>query len=148
MLIINNDFRVFTIATIGIIFSLSLHAQANSDSAILQFLRTKPDIPPPFLKIEREGKEIVRSQNFFSVPNKPIKDDSLTIRTFLFGSSASHASKYFLIEVISPKQVIYKIFDEQTLEVGLASVFSFLRAYSISESKKAQIVNYFSFTYY
>jgi hypothetical protein len=144
----NNNLKIFIFAALGAIISLSLRAQQNSDSAILQFLRTKPDIPSPFLRIEKDGKKTIRSQNFFSSPNVPLQDDSLIFRTFLFGSSESHALKYFLIEVKSPKLAIYKIIDEQTLEAGLGTLFEFLRPYGLSESKKAQILNQFSFAYY
>jgi hypothetical protein len=143
-----NNFKNLIFIILGLLVSLSLHAQETSDSVILQYLRSRSDIPAPFLRNEKVGKETIRSQNFFSDPNKPIKFGSLTIRTFLFGSSESHALKYFLIEVKSTKQIIYKIIDKQTLEAGLRELFSFLRPYGLSGSKKAQILNQFSFAYY
>ena len=146
--VMNSLFRKAGVILLGIAMPVLVHSQDNADSAVLRYLRTKPDIPAPFLKVVRKGNKGVRSQNYFNEPNEPIKNDSITFTTYLFGSSASHNRKYFLIEIKTTSAKMFKIIDDDNLEDGIKSLFAFLAKYHLSDSKKAVFVNQLTYTYY
>jgi len=136
---------------LGALFSLStsgLVAQESADSIVMRYLRSKPDIPAPFLKVEKKGGNAIRSQNFFNEPNTPINNDTINIVTFLFGSSASHSRKFFLIQIKAPHESTYKIIDDDHLGTAVNDLLKYLAPYKLSESKRAVLVNQLTYTYY
>jgi hypothetical protein len=126
-----------------------LSAQENTDTIVMKYLRSKPDIPTPFLKVEKTGsRKGVISRNYFTEPNAPIKIDTILISTFLFGSSSTHSRKYFLLRIKTPHINTYKIIDDDRLETGLKVLFEYVRPYRLPDSQQAFLVNQFSYTYY
>jgi hypothetical protein len=127
----------------------NLKAQENTDSIVLRYLRSKPDIPTPFLKVEKKGpRKGLISQNYFTDANTPIKIDSVLISTFLFGSSSTHSRKYFLLRMKSSHVNTYKIIDDDTFEAGLNDLLEYVRPYRLPDPQKAFLVNQLSYTYY
>lgn len=139
--------KIFLIIVL-IFVSSHIRAQNNTDSIVVQYLRSQPNTPAPFLKVITKGKERIRTTNYFIEPNHPIKKDTLKISTFLFGSSASHSSKYFLIQVSISNKSLYKIIDTSVLEEAIKTFFSFIKPYNLPDTDKAVLVNQLSYTYY
>ena len=125
-----------------------IRAQTNTDSIVIQYLRSQPNTPAPFLKVIKKGRVKIREANYFIEPNHPIRKDILKISTFLFGSSASHSSKYFLIQVSISNKISYKIIDNSILEEAIKTFFSFIKPYNLPNTDKAILVNQLSYTYY
>jgi hypothetical protein len=124
-------------------------AQENADTIVLRYLRSKPDIPAPFLKVEKRGpKKGVISRNYFVEGNTPIKIDTFLISTFLFGPSSTHSRKYFLMQVKSSHFSTNKIIDDDTIEAALNDLFEFIRPYQLPDPQRALLVNQLSYTYY
>ena len=131
-----------------IFISSNIPAQNNTDSIVIQYLRSLPNIPAPFMNVIQKGKEKIRSSNYFVEPNLPISKDTIKIATFLFGSTASHSSKYFLIQVFISNKFFYKIIDNPILEEAIKSFFSFIKPYNLPDTDKAVLLNQLSYTYY
>lgn len=149
MQVINKSQRNYFLIAFICCLGLSLHAQENADSIVIKYLRTKPDIPAPFLRVEKKGAHKgLRSQNFFNEPNTPIKVDSILISTYLFGSASSHDRKYFLIRITRSNSSIYKIIDDDNIEQAINNFLAFIQLYKVPNSQKAQLINQLTYAYY
>jgi len=96
-------------------------------------LQSQQNTPAPFLQVTKQGRETIRTANFIE-RNEPVIKDTIKISTFLFGSSASHSSKYFLIQVFVSNKFLYKIIDRPSLEEGIQSPFTFIEPYDLPDA--------------
>jgi hypothetical protein len=138
--------KVFLIILLIFVGS-SIRAQANIDSIVIHYLQSQQNTPAPFLQVTKQGRETIRTANFIE-PNEPVIKDTIKISTFLFGSSASHSSKYFLIQVFVSNKFLYKIIDRPSLKEGIQSPFTFIEPYDLPDANKAVLINQLSYKYY
>lgn len=140
--------RILFALTFTLLGSTLAFGQSNDDTIVIRYLRTKPDVPPPFLKVVRHGNKVIRNQNYFIDRNDPIDQDTVKIHTLMFGSGASHARKFFLIKILLPHSRSSKIIDSSSLEEAISILFDTIAPYHLITSNKAQLVNQLTFTYY
>lgn len=139
---------------IGVILTVFLsflmiggYSQSSTDSTVMQYLRTVKDTPTPILKITKKRGKTLRSTNFFIELTDSLQHKDMNLKTFIFGSSASHARKYFLLQAISNGLVQNKIIDSPTLETAIISLFAYIKKWDLSDAEKSVFVREITYAY-
>ena len=143
-----NQFQKACLLFLCIASPTLLYSQDNADTVVIRYLRSVPGLPEPFLKVAKNGHKGIRTQNYFNEPNEPIVNDSTRFITYLFGSSASHSRKYFLIQIQTENQESYKIIDDGRLEDAIKALYTFFSGYNLPDSKKAVFLNQLTYAYF
>lgn len=140
--------RSFTIFCLCYFWGINGYGQSSIDSVIMTYLRTVPGIPTPFLEITKEKGRISRSANFFIEVTDSLRHQDIILKSFIFGPSASHARKYFLLQINSNGILTNKIVDSPNLEDGIVCLLSYLRAMDLSDAEKSVLVRELTYAYH
>lgn len=123
------------------------NGQITTDSVVMRYLRSVPDIPTPTLKISKKKNKTLREANFFIEEMDSVFYENTMLNTFIFGSSASHTRRYFLIQALSGNKLDYFIIDSPKLESGINELFRVVQQWNLSDTKKAILVRELIYIY-
>lgn len=130
------------------IIAVSAFGQSKVDSVIMQYLSTVKELPPPSLEIVRKNKKkAIRNANFYSEPYDSVQNASAKIITYIFGSSTSHARKYYLLKAEDKAAVTYKIIDDTTLEEAISALLDFIKEYGFENAEQSILVRGLTYVY-
>jgi hypothetical protein len=137
---------IIMILFIGLL-SMRCYSQSSADSAVMQYLRKIKDEPSPTLKITVKKGKTIRSANFFVEPMDSLSNETIALRTFIFGSSASHSRKYFLLQIFLPKGKEDKIIDDEGIEHAITSLLAFIKQFQLADTEKAVLIRALTYAY-
>lgn len=130
-----------------LIFVTNGYSQNSIDSVVMQYLRRVSGIPAPVVKIVKKNNKTLRSANFFIEPIDSLQYKEVKIKAFLFGSSVTHARKYFFVRTNWKGTTENKIIDNIKLENALTSLLKFIERWELPDADKAVLVRALTYAY-
>lgn len=136
-------FIVFLIPVLG-----NGQSKSDVDSVLINFLRSKPNIPTPVLKIEKVGKTETINRNYYWQAKDEIRKDSIRLTGYVFGTSASHGETYFMLKVFQNKKVFYQIIEERNIKQAIDTLLRNISEYKLTNSQQAILINQLTTAYF
>jgi hypothetical protein len=126
---------------------ITSYSQSSIDSVVMNYLQNVPGIPTPILQVNKTKGNLSRSTNFFIEATDSVRHQDIIVKSFLFGSSASHARKYFLLQINSKGVVKNKIIDNPNIEDAIMSLLLCMHQWDLSDAEKSVLIRELTYAY-